>query len=401
MKGKEDISIVVFAGCDWWYHNRGLFCCQTMSRLARSHKLLFVNSLATRFPSLKTDRHAVSKILRKLRSLARFLRKSDNGMYVLTPFSLPFFEKPIVGSLMIMLTRLQIRMVMALLSISRPVIIVACPPAWRIAQKVPHRYLVYQRTDFYEEMPGANKDFLQQCDHELMTHADLVLYVNAGLCREGMKKNRNSLLVGHGVDYSLFASACTSEAIPEDIAAIPRPRIGFYGDISDDVCDFALLEHIARTLPSASIVLVGAVSSDVQRLRDISNIHFLGQKPYQEIPHYGKAFDVAIMPWKQNKWIEFCNPVKTKEYLAQGKPIVSTDYPELEPYHHVVYPAQNYDEFVEQLKKALRENDPSLQEKRRRLVENETWDDKSKMILDTIHQGLQAKGYVNLLDRCS
>jgi hypothetical protein len=79
---REKPSIVCFAGCDWWYHNRGLFCPQVMKRLAKDYKVLFINSLGMRIPSLKNDRHALNKIGRKLRSIVRFLRKTENGMYV-------------------------------------------------------------------------------------------------------------------------------------------------------------------------------------------------------------------------------------------------------------------------------------------------------------------------------
>jgi glycosyltransferase involved in cell wall biosynthesis len=388
MRDKNDITIVTFAGCDWWYHNRGLFCPQTMIRLGRHHKLLFINSLATRFPSLRSDRHALFKILRKLRSLVRFLRKSDNGMYVLTPFSLPFFDRPVIGSLIALLTRLQIRMVMSLLSISKPVIFVACPPAWKVVRKIPHSYLVYQRTDFYEEMPNANKAFLQQCDHELMISADLVIYVNSELYQEGLKKNQNSLLVGHGVDYALFADACDSDVIPEDIAVVPKPRIGFYGDITEDVCDFDLLEFAAHSLPDISFVFIGPISADIKRLQNYPNIFFLGPKPYEEIPSYGSAFDVAIMPWKSNRWIQFCNPVKTKEYLALGRPIVSIDYPALEPYRDVVYVCHNYDQFVKAIREALNDTSKERQLQRQEKVKYETWEYKAELILKAIYKGL-------------
>jgi hypothetical protein len=87
--GRKGRDIICFAGCDWWYHNRGLFCPQVIIRLAKRHKVLFVNSLGTRIPSLRKDRNALKKIARKFRSIIRFLRKVQNGMYVLSPVSLP------------------------------------------------------------------------------------------------------------------------------------------------------------------------------------------------------------------------------------------------------------------------------------------------------------------------
>ena len=90
---KEKLSIVCFAGCDWWYHNRGLFCPQVMTRLSKDNNVLFVNSLGMRVPSLTKDRSAAKKIVRKLRSISRFIKKADNGMYVMSPISVPFVNK--------------------------------------------------------------------------------------------------------------------------------------------------------------------------------------------------------------------------------------------------------------------------------------------------------------------
>ena len=337
---------------------------------------------------MKKDRNAVQKIIRKMKSIARFIRKADEGMYVLTPISLPFFDRPIVGAIVTFFLLLQIKLVMALLSFKTPVFYVACPTAWEVVKKLNCHHLVYQRTDIYEEMHGVNKSYIVSLDNILTRKADLVLYVNTALWKKGMESNTNSILIGHGVDFEQFANAEQTKYIPEDIFRIPRPIIGFFGDITEDVCDFSLIEHIAKTLPDISLVMVGPISADVGFLNKYENIFFLGQKPHKEIQHYGKFFDVAIMPWKQNKWIEFCNPVKTKEYLALGKPIVSIDYPELQPFRDIVYAASNQNEFVNMIQKALAEDDPSLKQKRKQRVQNETWDNKVKRIVECMDKNL-------------
>jgi glycosyltransferase involved in cell wall biosynthesis len=391
-------TIVCFAESDWWYHNRGLFSPVVMSRLAKHYKVLYVNSLGLRVPSLRKDPQAPRRIFRKFLSTMRFLRKTDNGMYVFTPVSLPLFGHTILGPLVVFLLLLQIKLVINLLSFKEPIFYVGCPTAWEVVKKLHPRYLICQRTDILEEMPGVNRSYISSLIDALIKGGDLVLYVNTGLWREGCKKNPNSLLIGHGVDFEQFASAEQSSYVPEDISTIPKPIIGFFGDISDIVCDFALLEHVATRLPNMSLVLVGPTSSDVSRLKMHKNIFLLGQKPYKEIQHYGKVFDVAIMPWKQNKWVEYCDPVKTKEYLALGKPVVSVDYPELRSYHDIVYASSSYDQFVEDIRKAVKEDDPELKRKRQERVRNQTWDSKVKKIVEFIEEDFgkgessQAKG---------
>jgi len=383
-------EIICFAGCDWWYHNRGLFCPQVMRRLAKDYKVLYVNSLGIRVPSLKKDRHAAKKILRKLRSILRFLRKAEDRMWVLSPVSLPLGSR--VGRrLNTLLVYLQVKLASTLLGFSEPVVYVGCPPALGVVEKLKGRYLIYERSDLYEEMPGADKSYIAYLDDKLTGSADLVLYMNKALWAEGANRNDNSLLIGHGVDFDFFVNATKSQYVPEDIVEMPHPIIGWFGDISDKTTDIGLLEYAAERLPEMSFVFVGPISADVRKLRQFKNVYFLGPKSYEQVPFYGKEFDVAIMAWNQNKWIEFCNPVKTKEYLALGLPVVTTYYPEIEQYRDIVYVAEDYDAFVSGIRRAADERDKAMEDQRRQRVRNETWDAKVAQIKCAIRQGAQKR----------
>jgi glycosyltransferase involved in cell wall biosynthesis len=388
--------IVCFAGSDWWYHNQGLFCPQVVKRLAKDHVVLYINSLGMRTPSLTKGRDAIRKIFRKLRSMIKFLRKVDENIYVFSPVSVPVLGDTFSKKLSALAVLSQVKLVMMFLGFKNPVFYVGCVPAYDIVKKLERSYLIYERTDLFEEMPGINKEYIISLDRELATSADLVLYVNKALWKEGLQNNKNSILIGHGVDFERFAKAEETGYVPEDIAELPKPVIGFFGDITEDVCDFSLLEYTAKTLTDVSLVLVGPISSNVTPLKRYKNIYFLGPKLYEEIPHYGKVFDVAIMPWKKNKWIEFCNPVKVKEYLALGKPIVSMYYPEIEPYSDVVYVAHNYEEFVSCIRTALKENDPGMIYKRREKVKNETWDSKVEQIKTFMERDLRGRKASNI-----
>ncbi|MBN2137853.1 MAG: glycosyltransferase [Sedimentisphaerales bacterium] len=380
-------EIICFAGCDWWYHNRGLFCPQVMRRLAKDYKVLFVNSLGMRVPSLRKDRNAARKIIRKLRSMLRFLRKSDNGMWVLSPISLPL-ASGIGRKLNALGVYLQVKLAAVLMRFREPVIYIGCPPALDVVRKLgPARFVIYERTDLFEEMPGADRSYIASLDEELTKSSDLVLYVNRTLYEQGREANKNSLLLGHGVDFDFFVRSAESEESPEDICGIARPIVGFFGDVSDKTSDLNLIEFAAKKLPDTSFVFVGPVSADIVRLRDLSNVHFLGPKPYEQVPLYGKEFDVAMMPWNQNKWIEFCNPVKAKEYLALGRPVVSMYYPEVEPYSDIIYVARDYEGFVSCIREAIAENDPAKVRQRRARVKDETWDAKVEQIRAAIEKG--------------
>jgi glycosyltransferase involved in cell wall biosynthesis len=388
-KSMKNLNIICFSGTDWWYHNRGLFCPQVMRRLAKERKVLYVNSLGMRLPSLKKDRHAVKKILRKLVSMSRFLKKVENRMYVFSPLSIPLLGSCLGRRLSAFLVGLQVKLAAILLGLKEPIVYIGCPTALGVIKKLKKKYVIYERSDLYEEMPGTNKLYIAHLDDELTRLADLVLYMNKRFWSDGVSKNANSLLIGHGVDFDLFVNAENYGRIPEDIARVPRPIIGWFGDMSDKTSDIALLAYAVKKLPDLSFVCVGPISTDVSRLRQCANVYFLGPKPYEQVPFYGKEFDVVIMPWNRNKWMNYSSPVKTKEYLALGKPIVSIDYPELELYHDVVYVSLDYDQFVGNIRKGIKENDPHLKIRRREKVRNETWDNKVKVIMDFIEQKLE------------
>ncbi len=376
--------IVCFSGSDWWYHNRGLMVVRIMTQLTLHTKVLFINSLGMRIPSLRKDKHAIKLILRKLKSILKLLRKDkESGMYIVSPFSVPFqnkFLKKINNASL----RFQVKLIMILLGIRKPIFYFGNLPAWEVAQHFQYSYLIYECSDLFHEMPGADKKHISYLNELLIKNSNLVIYVNSILWKNGLMQNKNSLMLGHGVDYDLFTQNTRSGFVPEDIASIPGPVIGFYGDISTKTSDFSLIEYIAKNLPELSFVLIGSVSSDISKLKEYQNIYFLGQKPYNEIPLYGKAFDVAIMAWNKNKWIEHCNPVKLKEYLALGNPIVTVYFPEIEPYKELVYVSEDYNDFVSNIKKALKENDKELQIKRKESVRDETWKNKTNQLIDFI-----------------
>ena len=140
-------------------------------------------------------------------------------------------------------------------------------------------------------------------------------------------------------------------------------------------------------MPDFSVVLIGNSSVSLSALESRKNVYLLSQKPYEDIPHYGKCFDICFMPWQQNNWIEACNPVKLKEYLALGKPIVSTYFNELNGYEGFVEVANNANSFALAARKALKEDNPELAAARRNRVVGDTWDSKAKMIFGSLFMG--------------
>jgi len=398
---KKRIDTICFGGEDWWYHNRGHVDMQLMRRFAKSGTTLYINSIVMQKPSLKRNtaggKSFTHKLIRKARSIFRGLRKSGAGFWVYSPFSLPVHHIGWARPLNKILLQFQIWSVSRRLAIENPIVWVACPAACDVALKINKTKLVYQRTDRYEEYPNIDTDIISQYDLRLKTAADLTIFVNELLYKQERQQCKRAVFLDHGVDFDMFATAESSEEVPNDIRDIKRPIVGFFGGIDGHTSDIELVKEVVDLLPEMSFVFVGKASSNCAGLLAKNNVTMLGQKPYEQIPHYGKCFDVAIMPWRQNRWIEACNPIKLKEYLALGKPIVSTPFAELQKYRDVVYEAKTPEEFADCIKKALVEDNPERISARRKKVENASWDSKADLVLHELF--MQKESNPKALDR--
>lgn len=380
------IDVLCFGGEDWWYHNRGHIDMQLMRRFARLGTAVYVNSIVMQKPKLSQGRKFVQKAVRKAKSIFNGLQKTDADLWVYSPFSLPVHHISWAKGLNETMLGRQVRRVINKLGMNDMMVWVACPAACNTAIELGKSKLVYQRTDRYEEFPNVDKDVIMAYDRKLKTAADLTVFVSHVLYEQEKSQCRRAFFLDHGVDYDLFADAEQSDDKPRDIAGIPGPIVGFFGGIDDHTSDIPFVEKVVDLLPQMSFVFVGKASSGCSELASHKNVSMLGQKPYEQIPHYGKCFDVAIMPWRQNRWIQACNPIKLKEYLALGKPVVSTPFTELQKYRDVVYQADTPEEFARCIEKALAEDGPERRAARKQEVETSTWDSKAQLVLHKLFE---------------
>ena len=368
-------GVICFGGGDWWYHNRGHYDMQMVRRLHRKVPVLWVNSLGIRVPRLGEGAMFLRRVLRKLASIRRGFSVVEPGFAVLTPFVIPgrrgmALSKPFLAP--------QIRAAARRLGIERPLVWVTCPPGVEALPGLRAAAVVYQRTDRWEAYPEADPELIRGYHRRLREAADVTLYCARLLFDEEGAGTPDGVYVDHGVDFERFAAAGRAPVDPPDVAPIPRPRIGFVGGIDASTFDPALLVDVARRLPECQLVLVGGCSLP-PGWADLPNVHLLGQKDYDEVPQYMAACDVLIMPWNQSEWIQACNPVKLKEYLAVGRPIVSTPFPELARYEGYVRRAATGESFAAAVREALAGGGDA--EGQRARVREETWDAKAECVL--------------------
>lgn len=372
-------GIICIGGEDWWYHNRGHFDFQIMRRLAVDWPVLFVNSLAVRMPSLKEKSQFAGKVARKLKSLGRGIVRVENRFFVYSPFSVP---GPTGQKLSAWALAPQIKLAAARAGIRRPVLWVHCPAGEALINKIEHRALVLQRTDRFEAFPEADPAVVGRQIRNLKAEADLAVYCNSALMAEESQQVREQLLLTHGVDLDAFVLSGRARAPgPADVASLKRPRVGFIGGIDAHTFDPELFVETARRLPDVQFVLIGA-SSLGDAWCPLPNVAHLGRKPYELVSSYMAAMDVLIMPWNKSEWIKACNPIKLKEYLAVGRPVVTTDFPALGKYRDLVEVADGPQAFAAAIQKSLHQ--PFDAERRRKSVATEGWDAKAAYLAETL-----------------
>ena len=206
--------------------------------------------------------------------------------------------------------------------------------------------VLYYCVDNHASFTGYDRRQVLSDEEELCRRADLVVTSSAALQEAKCRFNPHTVLVPHGVDYEHFSKAVSNHLpTPADIADIPHPRLGFFGLIRDWV-DLDLLADVARRRPDWHLVLIGDSTIELAPYQGLANMHFLGRKPYADLPAYCKEFDAGLVPFKINELTKAVNPIKLREYLAAGLPVVSTPLPEVKACGPWVRIAADAEEFV-------------------------------------------------------
>lgn len=372
-------GIICFGGEDWWYHNRGHYDMQMMRELSKRVPVLYVNSIGMRVPRVGEGAMFAKRVLRKLKSLRRGLVKVRDNFFVASPLVAP---AGMGAGLNRAALAAQVRLFARRAGITRPLVWIACPPGAEVVEKLRPVGVVYQRTDRFEAFHGVNPERIKRFDTFLKDRADLTLFCSFWLMEQERAQCRSAEFIDHGCDYKAFLAAGLDRSTePEDVRVIGRPRVGFVGGIDSHTFDPALFVEVARSMPEAQFFLVGSCSLP-EGWADLPNVHLLGKRDYEQVPAYMAAADVLIMPWNQSEWIQACNPVKLKEYLAVGRPIVSTPFPELARYEGLVHIADAAQSFAQAIRDAIgHTHDPAPGRVR---VATETWDSKGRLAVEAL-----------------
>jgi glycosyltransferase involved in cell wall biosynthesis len=341
-------------------------------RLGRKNRILWINGIGNRNPTVSA--RDIRRVFKKLWQFWQGCRRVEQNIFVFTPLVIPFHGSRMARWFNRHFYRWSIRRAARKLRFRNPITWAYAPSCGEVAGSLNERMIVYHCVDDFSKFTGADKAGIADLERKLLQKSDLVVVSADALYESKRREHRNTFLVPHGVDYDHFKKACLPEtAVAEELRALPHPVIGFFGLVADWV-DLSVIQYLATKRPDWSIVLVGEIQTDVSSLRELPNVHLLGRRNYQNLPGYSKGFDVAILPFVVNDLTLAASPLKMREYLAAGLPVVATPLPEVKKLSHLLRVASTPQEFLGQIEAYLADGrrgpDPELS----REMQSQSWD---------------------------
>jgi glycosyltransferase involved in cell wall biosynthesis len=387
-----DQFAIIYFGNDWNAENR-TSSHHVAERLARRTRVLYVDSPGLRSP--KANGRDLRKICRALLSLARPPQRIGGRFWRMSVPQIPFRRLPLVQRANVGLGRILVKRALRRLGFGRTVSWFAVPHPGFLANAFDEAAVVYYCIDDYAALPDVDAHAIAGMDAHLTSRADQLFVASAPMLRAKQRLRPSTVLAPHGVDVALFRTASDPQlSIAPDAASLRRPIVGFFGLIEEWI-DLDLIADLAERRPEWTFLLVGRVAVDPGRVAALPNVVFAGPKPYRSLPSWAKAFDVAIIPYRLTRQVVNSAPLKLREYLATGKPVVAVPTPEIERFAGLVRIAQGADRFIDEIEAAL--SDDTEADRTRRIEATATmgWDARVAAVVDVVEHRIWEKEHVD------
>lgn len=377
---------VVYFGNEWFAENR-TSSHHVARRLADRAPMLYVDSPGLRAP--RGSGRDVRRMVRKLAETLRPPRQVGPRLWHCTVPQLPWRRVPGVDAINRAFGLWAVRRALRRLEFRNPISWFVVPHPGFMAGRLGERLCVYYCIDDYAAHPGVDATRIAACDAELTRAADQLFVAPPALLDAKRRMNETTVYSPHGVDIEVFAKANDpATPIPAAAANLRKPVIGFFGSLAQWI-DFDLLVGLARARPAWTFLFVGHAHADVSALAALPNVVLAGPQPYETLGAWAKAFDVAIIPYLQNRQVLNANPLKLREYLATGRPVVAAPNPEIEKFSHVVRIARTHEDFLRNIEEALASPGPAAA--RIAAVADSTWDRRVEDVLAVVARRLATR----------
>ena len=372
-----------------------------IKQLAKSRKVVWINSIGLRQPtfSLRDVKRAWAKLTAASSSTEKnnaannatnktpAPTPSQHGFHVIHPRTIPAPRSGVARYIAKQLLLLQIKPIIKSAQLTNPILWTSLPTAVDFAGQLNETALVYYCGDDFSGLTGVDHHTVVQREQALCEKADLIM-ASSQILVDKLSSTKTQLLT-HGVDYSLFSTPCErAQDLPND----GRPIAGFYGSISAWL-DIELLQTTIEKMPNWHFIFIGNIEIDasqikqLEQLQAIHNVSFLGPRAHHQLPTYSQHWTASMLPFIDNAQIQACNPLKLKEYLATGRPIISTKFAAIKPYTGLVQIAESSDAMVEALQAA--QHLPTLTHFTSALqshVQNKSWASRAQQVSEWLEQ---------------
>ncbi|EDP60110.1 glycosyltransferase [Vibrio sp. AND4] len=344
--------------------------------LAKCHRILWVNSIGLRQPKftpkdvkrlLHKLKHSITK--QKAREKTPFSHQEETGINTITLLTIPAPGSKWTRKVATQMMKHQLSKKLNEIGFRHAIFWTSLPTAVDICKQMNARGIVYYCGDDFGALAGVDHRVVLEHEIDLVDCADLILVANEELADDFPQEK--TVTISHGVDFSLFSEPVV---IAKDMPNKGQKVLGFYGSLSEWL-DYQLIEQVADQAPDWTLVFIGPNEFHYNPLPKRSNIHYLGTRLHQDLPRYSQHWDASWLPFIDNPQIRACNPLKLLEYLATGTPVISTPFPALKPYQHMLHVVMNVDDVCASLNHLLPPPEGSLT-----LIQQQGWESKAHQV---------------------
>jgi glycosyltransferase involved in cell wall biosynthesis len=379
---------IIYFGNDWFAENR-TSSHHVAERLSERTSVLYVDSPGLRGP--KANGRDLRKLSRKLLSAARRPRRVGERLWHVSVPQIPFRRLPFVQRVNVALGKLLIRRALKRLGFARTVSWFTVPHPGFLANAFDEAAVVYYCIDDYAALPDVDARAVAEMDAHLTGQADQVFVASSLMLRAKRPLKPSTVLAPHGVDVALFRTASDRQLpIAPGAVNLPGPVVGFYGSIEEWI-DLDLIADLAERRPRWTFLMIGRLAVDPGRLKSLPNVVFPGPQPYRSLPDWARAFDVAIIPYRLTRQVVNSAPLKLREYLATGKPVVAVPAPEIERFAGLVRMARGPEQFLRQIEDALANDSDADQARRIEATSTMTWEARVSEVVDIVERRIWQK----------
>jgi len=384
----QGADFIVFSD-DWGRHP--FSCMHIMKQFLPWNRILWVNTVGMRLPVF-----TVYDLKRSIEKIGSWFGKSTskeeipNNLTIISPVTIPFSTLKLVRLFNKRSVIWKVKKVMERLGFQNPILLTTLPNAVDYIGGFGEVFDVYYCVDEFSKWPGVLKDLVERMERDLIQKADLIVATSEELQKTKRKDSIPTHLLPHGVEINHFRKSQTLEPAPL-VKNLKRPVIGYFG-LFDERTDSDLIDYMARNRPEWSFAFIGPKKVETKDLENNKNIFFFPPVPYRELPRYLAGINVFIIPYKVDELSKYINPLKLKECLAVGKPVVSTPLPEVLKLQEAVRIANTKEEFLEQISEAL--SKPFDQVSAEKILEGEDWSSKAEQMSQYIEEAINRKASV-------